>query len=133
MSGKDIALDFIQFGPKNYFSAPGGILFIKKDVILNTGGFDRSSDATQIIKFAIHGDSGFDPKAKIFWRHHKGQLNKVAKTKGMVWCRDLEYVIKNEKILSNNNRKSYEAYAGRKQNGFHSRKKIEKRRDKETS
>jgi glycosyltransferase involved in cell wall biosynthesis len=99
MNGKEIALDFIQFGPKNYFSAPGGILFIKKNIILSTGGFDRSSDVTQIIKFAIHGESGFDSKAKIFWRHHKGQLNKIAKNKGIVWCRDLEYVVKNEKII----------------------------------
>ena len=37
----------------------GKLLFIKKDTLIQCGGFDRASDITQVIKFAIHGDSGF--------------------------------------------------------------------------
>ena len=99
LRGKELAMDFINGSPKKYFSAPGGILFVRKNIILKTGGFDRSSDITQIIKFSIYGDSGFDPEAKLYWRHHEGQLNKIAKKKGVVWCTELQNVVKNEKIV----------------------------------
>ena len=99
LSGKKLAIDYVTGNPKKYFSAPGGVLFVRKNIILETGGFDRASDVTQVIKFAIFGDSGFDPEAKLYWRHHEGQLNKIAKKKGVVWCTELQNVVKNEKIV----------------------------------
>jgi len=99
LSGKKLAIDYVTGNPKKYFSAPGGVLFVRKNIILKTGGFDRSSDITQIIKFSIYGDSGFDPEAKLYWRHHEGQLNKIAKKKGMVWCTGLQTVVTNENII----------------------------------
>jgi len=99
LSGKKLAIDYVTGNPKKYFSAPGGVLFVRKNIILKTGGFDRSSDITQIIKFSIYGDSGFDPEAKLYWRHHEGQLNKIAKKKGVVWCTELQSVVKNESII----------------------------------
>ena len=99
LSGKKLAIDYVTGNPKKYFSAPGGVLFVRKNIILETGGFDRASDVTQVIKFAIFGDSGFDPEAKLYWRHHEGQLNKIAKKKGMVWCTGLQTVVTNENII----------------------------------
>ena len=99
IDGKKLALDFIDNSPKRYFSSPGGILFIKKDVLIKYGGFDRYSDATQVIKLAVHGESGFDSEAKLFWRHHDSQLNKIAKAKGVIWCNALRYTVKNENII----------------------------------
>ena len=99
IDGKKLALDRIDGSPNKYLSAPGGVLFIKKDTLIQCGGFDRASDITQVIKFAIHGDSGFDPKAKLFWRHHDTQLNKLAKNRGVVWCSDLLKVVKTENII----------------------------------
>ena len=99
IDGKKLALDRIDGSPNKYLSAPGGVLFIKKDTLIQCGGFDRASDITQVIKFAIHGDSGFDPKAKLFWRHHDGQLNKLAKNRGVVWCDDLIKAVRNENII----------------------------------
>jgi hypothetical protein len=99
ISGKELAIDYIAGNPKRYFGAQGGVLFTKKDVLIQYGGFDRASDITQIIKLAIHGESGFDPKAKLLWRHHDGQLNTVAKRKGIVWCSELQNVVKNESII----------------------------------
>ena len=99
IDGKKLAIDYVTGNPKKYFSAPGGVLFVRKNIILKTGGFDRSSDITQIIKFSIYGDSGFDPEAKLYWRHHEGQLNKIAKKKGMVWCTGLQTVVTNENII----------------------------------
>ncbi len=99
LSGKKLAIDYVSGNPKKYFSAPGGVLFVRKNIILKTGGFDRSSDITQIIKFSIYGDSGFDPKAKLYWRHHSSQLNKMAKKKGVTWCNQLKSAVKNDGIL----------------------------------
>ena len=99
IDGKKLALDHIDGSPNKYLTAPGGVLFIKKDTLIQCGGFDRASDITQVIKFAIHGDSGFDPKAKLFWRHHDTQLNKLAKNRGVVWCSDLLKVVKTENII----------------------------------
>ena len=99
IDGKKLALDRINGSPNKYLAAPGGVLFIKKDTLIQYGGFDRASDITEVIKFAIHGDSGFDPEAKLYWRHHKGQLNKVAKLRGITWCNNLTDMVKSERIL----------------------------------
>jgi glycosyltransferase involved in cell wall biosynthesis len=99
VNGKDLALDFINNNQKKYFSTPGGVLFIRKDIIIKAGGFDRSSDITQIIKFSIFGDCGFDPDAKLYWRHHDGQLNKIAKNKGITWCNLLVKVVKSDNVV----------------------------------
>ncbi|MBT4730515.1 glycosyltransferase [Candidatus Woesearchaeota archaeon] len=99
INGKELAVDFISGSPKKYFSAPGGILFVKKELIIKTGGFDRNPDITQIIKFSVYGDSGFDSTAKLFWRHHDGQLNRKINNKGIYSCNSFINIIKNEKIV----------------------------------
>ena len=99
IDGKKLALDRINGSPNKYLAAPGGVLFIKKDTLIQYGGFDRASDITEVIKFAIHGDSGFDPEAKLYWRHHSNQLNKLAKNKGIVWCNILQNAVVSERII----------------------------------
>ena len=99
IAGKELALDFIQGSPNKYFGAPGGVLFTKRSLLIKSGGFDRSDDITQIIKHAIHGESGFDPEAKLYWRHHSNQLNKLAKNKGIVWCNILQNTVVSERII----------------------------------
>ena len=99
IAGKELALDFIQGSPNKYFGAPGGVLFTKRSLLIKSGGYDRSDDITQIIKHAIHGESGFDPEAKLYWRHHSNQLNKLAKNKGIVWCNILQNTVVSERII----------------------------------
>ncbi len=99
IAGKELALDFIQGSPNKYYGAPGGILFTKRSILIQSGGFDRSYDITQIIKCAIHGESGFDSEAKLYWRHHEGQLNKIAKKKGLIWCNLLQNTVRSERII----------------------------------
>ena len=99
IAGKELALDFIQGSPNKYFGAPGGVLFTKRSLLIKSGGFDRSGDITQIIKCAIHGESGFDSEAKLYWRHHEGQLNKIAKKKGLIWCNLLKNTVRSERII----------------------------------
>jgi len=99
IAGKELALDFIQGSPNKYYVAPGGILFTKRSILIQSGGFDRSDDVTQIIKCAIHGESGFDSEAKLYWRHHEGQVNKIAKKKGLIWCNLLQNTVRSERII----------------------------------
>jgi glycosyltransferase involved in cell wall biosynthesis len=97
--GKKLSIDLIEGNPNNLFLAPGEIMAIKKSLLIKYGGYDTYNDLTQVLKFSIHGDSGFDPKAKIFWRSHESQLNKQATKKGIVWCGLLKETIKKSKII----------------------------------
>jgi hypothetical protein len=99
INGKELAIDFITGNHNKFFGAPGGILFTKKDILIQCGGFDRASDITQIIKFAIFGDCGFDPNAKLYWRHHNRQLNKTGKARGITWCHLLKKVVDSDLII----------------------------------
>jgi len=99
IDGKKIALDLVGGSPNRFFAAPGGMLWIKKEILIECGGYDRSSDLTQVIKFAIHGDSGYDPEAKLYCRHHAKQLNRIAGDRGVVWCNILTSDIVKEEIL----------------------------------
>lgn len=64
---------------------PGGLLAARSDLVLKLGGFDKMSDLSQLFKIGIHGESGFDPEAKLFWRHHSHQTNKVQAQMGMIY------------------------------------------------
>jgi len=99
IDGKELAIDFITGSHNKFFGAPGGILFTKKDLLIQCGGYDRSWDSTQIIKLAIYGDCGFDPTAKLYWRHHSGQLNKMGKARGVTWCHVLQKTVNSELII----------------------------------
>ncbi len=83
--GCDLAFDLLEGNPRKLIAAPGGILVIKRATLMRYGGYDRLSDVSQILKYAILGVSGFDPEAALYWRHHEGQLNKQAKNKGIIF------------------------------------------------
>jgi len=83
--GIALAFDLIAGSPNRLFAAPGELLVIRRKELLEYGGFDRLCDLTQILKYAILGDSGFDPNARVYWRHHAEQVNKQAKDRGFVW------------------------------------------------
>lgn len=83
--GVQIALDVLRGNPKRLLSAPGEIFAIKRSLLLEHGGFDRMIDLSQTLKYAILGVSGFDPEAFVYWRHHDGQLNKLAKKRGAIF------------------------------------------------
>lgn len=72
--GIDLVRDLI--GTRTKFSAPGDIFTFKRDLLLKTGGIDRLTDLTQILKHGLHGESGLSSKAKLYWRHHEFQTNK---------------------------------------------------------
>lgn len=86
--GIKLAMDLIEGSPNKLFAAPGEIFVIKKDLLIKLGGYDRLVDVSQVLKYAIHGVSGFDPRASVIWRKHDGQLNKIAKKRGLIWYSD---------------------------------------------
>ena len=83
--GFSVAFDFIKNNPLKLYSAPGEILVIKRSLLLKYGGYDRLVDTTQVLKYMILGDTGFDPEAKIFWRSHANQLSKISKNYGNIY------------------------------------------------
>lgn len=83
--GRSLAFDLIEGNPRKLMAAPGEIFVIRRELLLKHGGYDRLSDLSQVLKYAILGVSGFDAEAALYWRHHEGQLNRQAKKKGVIW------------------------------------------------
>jgi len=99
MSGKDLALDFIKGSPKKFFFAPGEIFVIRRELLIEYGGFDRSVDLMQILKYVIHGETGFDNNAYAYWRHHDNQLNRILTRRGYIWVSFLRQAMVDSNIL----------------------------------
>ena len=68
--------------------------------VIRGGGFDNLNDWGQIFRFAITGDSGFDPGAQLLWRHHDKQANKVQKSMGLVYFRQAVQYLEDFDIFS---------------------------------
>lgn len=94
------------------FSAPGGVMTIKRDLLIKYGGYDFNNDDTQLLKYSVLGDTGYDPKAKLFWRHHKNQNNKILENMGDIRYKQLTESIKESGYLdywkNNFSRKDYQ-------------------------
>jgi glycosyltransferase involved in cell wall biosynthesis len=81
--GYELAMD--QFsGSRKMFAAPGSIFTIKRDVLLEAGGYHRSIESSHLYGIVPFGVTGFDPNALFYWRHHEAQLNKQLSVKGWI-------------------------------------------------
>lgn len=69
-------------------NSPGGLLAQKSDSVIELGGFDSMNDLTQIFRFAIYGEVGFEPQAMLYWRHHELQTNKENTRMGISYYRE---------------------------------------------
>lgn len=88
ISGLELAKVIINGDPEKLFCAPGGVMCFRKKNLLTSGGFDLMSDLTQIFKHSVLGVTGFDPDAKLFWRHHSDQYNKKLVGEGEVFYKN---------------------------------------------
>ena len=86
MSGNLVALDALRGG--KMFSAPGTVLTVKRDVLIETGGFHRSLDWSQLYGIMPFGVTGFDETALFYWRRHDGQLNKSLSAAGWIGMKE---------------------------------------------
>lgn len=82
MPGHMLALDHLRGG--KMFSAPGSIFTIKRDVLVEAGGFHRAIENSQLYGIVPFGVTGFDETAVFYWRRHEGQLNKQMSASGWI-------------------------------------------------
>ena len=76
------------------FLSPGGVMAIKRNLLIKYGGYDWNNDETQLLKYSVLGDTGYDPKAKLFWRHHQNQNNAIYTKRGSIWVKKMIQEIK---------------------------------------
>ena len=81
-NGVDLANSFMN--NENKIIMPGGIFAHRTINVLEHGGIDSENDVSQIFKFAIYGESGFDSSAILYWRHHDLQTNKLLTKQGFL-------------------------------------------------
>jgi hypothetical protein len=81
--GHELALDHIS-GSGRMFTAPGNIFTIKRDVLLEAGGYHRAIESSHLYGIVPFGVTGFDSTALFYWRHHEAQLNKQLSSKGWI-------------------------------------------------
>ena len=65
--------------------SPGGLLAHRVSEVLASGGFDVCNDQTQLLKIAVAGESGYEPTASLYWRHHDMQANRQQKSQGLIY------------------------------------------------
>lgn len=99
MSGLELAKSIISGNENNLIAAPGGIMCFRKSSLLETGGFDIISDWSQIFKHSVLGDTGYDPDAKLYWRHHAEQWNRMLQNKGDIFYNTIMNGIKDSQIV----------------------------------
>lgn len=100
-NGIELAESYMNEEDKILF--PGGLLAIKSELVLNLGGFDNMSDLSQLFKFGVNGDSGFDNDAILFWRHHSLQTNLLQKKLGLVYYQNCISFLENYSIFNLHN------------------------------
>jgi glycosyltransferase involved in cell wall biosynthesis len=81
--GVELAQSYMRNKDKIIFA--GGVLSVKSNLVLSCGCFDALCDYSQLFKFAINGSSGFDSDAKLYWRSHSMQTNKIQTQMGLVY------------------------------------------------
>lgn len=87
MPGHDLAMAHLN-RRRDVYSNPGFSFVMRKDALVEAGGFDATYEMHMMYAVAAFGVSGFDPDANMFWQYHEGQLNKALTDHGWV---DIDY------------------------------------------
>lgn len=90
-SGLELSRSFIRGG--KLFLAPGGLFAQRSSLVLDCGGFDSMNDLTQLFRFGVQGDVGFDARATLMWRHHEHQTNKSEARMGIIYYQEYTEVL----------------------------------------
>lgn len=96
MPGHELSLRLLR-GDSAIFNAPGNIFTVRRDVLVEAGGFHRAFESSQLYGIVPFGVTGFDETAIFYWRRHEGQLNKLLTARGWLgidenraWLREWE-------------------------------------------
>lgn len=93
MPGHHLILDGLR-GGRTMFRAPGNIFTIKRDVLVESGGFHRSIVLSQFYGIVPFGETGFDDTAFYYHRRHEGQLNRLLSARGWIGIDEDRAVLK---------------------------------------
>ena len=85
--GRDVLKARIGLSDARVFTAPGDLLCVDTATLVRNGGYDDMSDVSLFIKVGIYGNIGYSPAARLFWRNHNLQANRVQKGQGLVYFR----------------------------------------------
>jgi len=100
MPGHVLILDQLRKGKSPLFSSNGGgsIFAIKRELLVNIGGYHKAVE--EAIEFGIvpFGDTGFDDTAVYYWRHHSQQTNKKFSKMGWIGSKERLDMIKEHEI-----------------------------------
>ena len=80
VDGYKIAVDYINNTGK-FQPNPGFSFMLVKELLIQQGGFQESMELHQLFCILPFGESGYNPEAKMYWRRHAGQLNRLLKKK----------------------------------------------------
>jgi hypothetical protein len=83
MPGHLLAIDVAR-GGKTLFGAPGTIFSLRRDALVKAGGYRQPVEYMQMYGIVPFGVTGFDETAISYWRHHEGQLNREATSRGLI-------------------------------------------------
>lgn len=88
MAGHELVLGMVR-GDRSLFGAPGTIFAIRRDVLVEAGGYQRSIEQSQLYGIVPFGITGFDETAILYWRRHEGQINLMLSARGWVGIKEV--------------------------------------------
>lgn len=88
MPGKELVLRSIR-GDRSLYSAPGTIFTIRRDALIEGGGYHRNIEQSQLFGIVPFGVTGFDETAYFYWRTHPGQLNRAMSNRGLIGTKEI--------------------------------------------
>ena len=83
MPGHLLALN-VSRGIRVMFNSPGALFSIKRELLIESGGFHRDIEASHLYGIVPFGITGFDETAQLYWRRHEGQGNIVVTKRGWI-------------------------------------------------
>jgi len=83
MPGHLLSLQHLFVSGQIMLSVPGVYFTVKRDALINAGGFHRALDALYLYGILPFGVTGFDETTEFYWRRHSGQLNKMLTKKAI--------------------------------------------------
>jgi glycosyltransferase involved in cell wall biosynthesis len=88
MPGHILALDTLRKSGSIMFNAPGTIFAIKREALVDAGGYHPSIENSHLYGIVPFGITGFDQTAILYWRGHAGQMNVSLTANGHIGLKD---------------------------------------------
>jgi len=87
-------------GGSSLFRSPGEIFTIKREALVQAGGYHPAVEICHLYGVVPFGVTGFDETALFYFRRHEGQLNKQMTNRGLVGIDETFSMLKEREIES---------------------------------